>query len=356
MKILVTGGCGFIGGNLVRSLIQEYGDSVVNIDKLTYAGRPESLNDLASDPRYQFVEADIADAAVMRDIFQAHQPDAVIHLAAESHVDRSIDAPADFLHTNVVGVYTLLEAARTYFESLPDDRADGFRFLHVSSDEVFGSLDFDGPAFTEASRYRPRSPYAASKAAADHFVWAWGETYGLPVIITHCSNNYGAFQFPEKFIPTVIIQCLRGQVIPVYGDGAHVRDWLHVGDHVEALVMVLRRGQVGETYNIGGDNEWRNLDLARALCGELDVLVDDAPVGGFATLIELVADRPGHDLRYAMDSAKIREELGWSARRTAEGFRATALWYLEHRSWWENILAQRPLTRRGLGKAIPIPS
>ncbi|GHC04861.1 dTDP-glucose 4,6-dehydratase [Cerasicoccus arenae] len=339
MKILVTGGCGFIGSNLIRLLVLEKSESVVNVDKLTYAGNQESLKDLENHRAYSFEQADIASATDLNRLFAQHQPDAVLHLAAESHVDRSIDGPAEFIQTNVVGTFVLLQAAREYYESLATERREAFRFVHVSTDEVFGSLMADDPAFSESTAYDPHSPYSASKAASDHLARAWGETYGLPVIVTNCSNNYGPFQFPEKLIPVVILKCLRGESIPVYGRGENVRDWLYVTDHAEALYTVLTRGRVGETYNIGGGNELRNIDLVQTLCSIMDELVEEAPAGGHASLITFVSDRPGHDLRVAIDASKIVRELGWSPLEGGgNGFRKTVQWYLENRSWWECIL------------------
>ncbi|WP_309381846.1 dTDP-glucose 4,6-dehydratase [Cerasicoccus frondis] len=340
MKILVTGGCGFIGSNLVRLLVQDKGEQVINVDKLTYAGNRASLSDVESHANYAFEHADIACAESMREIFKRHQPDAVMHLAAESHVDRSIDGPGEFIQTNIIGTYTLLQAAREYFESLDKERRESFRFLNVSTDEVYGSLAATDPAFSETTAYDPHSPYSASKAAADHLTRAWGDTFGLPVIVTNCSNNYGAYQFPEKLIPVVILKCLRHEPIPVYGKGENVRDWLFVQDHAEALYRVVTRGSVGETYNIGGNNEWRNIDLVKMLCGIMDDLVDDAPVEGFASLITMVKDRPGHDMRYAINASKIRDELGWEPSEESEsGFRKTVIWYLENQAWWEQILS-----------------
>ena len=339
MKILVTGGCGFIGTNLVRHLLVGTPHEVLNLDALTYAGNPRSLADLADHPRYRFAHADIRDASALEQHFAQFAPDWVMHLAAESHVDRSIDGPAAFLHTNVVGTFTLLQAARAHFESLAGAARERFRFLHVSTDEVFGSLAPEAPKFDETTPYSPRSPYSASKAASDHFARAWADTFGLPVIVTNCSNNYGPYQFPEKLIPVVILKALRGEPLPVYGRGENIRDWLHVGDHVEALVAAVSAGRVGETYAIGGDNERTNLDLVRLLCALLDELRPRADGRPHAERITFVADRPGHDLRYAIDASKIRRELGWRPRQDHEsGFRQTVAWYLDNESWWRPIL------------------
>lgn len=336
--ILVTGGAGFIGSNLVRLLLLEKGCRVVNLDKLTYAGNPESLADLADHPGYHFEQVDLCDGAAVQEVFQRHQPDAVMHLAAESHVDRSIDGPGDFIQTNVVGTFQLLQAALAHWRSLEGDAKDAFRFLHVSTDEVYGSLDDDAPGFHEHTPYDPHSPYSASKAASDHLARAWGDTYGLPILVTNCSNNYGPFQFPEKLIPVVILKCLRNEEIPVYGKGENIRDWLYVGDHAEALYTVLTRGRVGETYNIGGNNERQNIELVRTLCAILDEL---RPGGKpYAENIRFVTDRPGHDLRYAIDPTKISTELGWTPKESFEsGFRKTVSWYLDNEDWWKNILA-----------------
>src|SRR5439155_10891171 len=302
MTILVTGGAGFIGSNLVRHLLLHTAHSVVNVDKLTYAGNLDSLADVQTCPRHLFLQADIADPAAMRDVLQRHRPDAVMHLAAESHVDRSIDGPGEFIQTNIVGTYTLLQAACAYWQTLPAERKNGFRFLHVSSDEVFGSLHPTEPPFCETTRYDPHSPYSASKAASDHLARAWHHTYGLPVLVTNCSNNYGPYQFPEKLIPVVILKALGGEPIPVYGRGENVRDWLYVEDHAEALRLVLERGRIGETYTVGGNNERRNIDLVRAVCRLMDQLNPEPKVRRHEDLITFVADRPGHDLRYAIDS------------------------------------------------------
>ncbi|MCA9138024.1 MAG: dTDP-glucose 4,6-dehydratase [Planctomycetales bacterium] len=337
MKILVTGGCGFIGSNLIRHLLASTIHSIVNVDKLTYAGNPNSLAQFADDPRYTFCRLDIADPVAMHDVFSRHAPDAVIHLAAESHVDRSIDGPAAFIETNVVGTFELLTAATDYFAQLTGDKADEFRLLHVSTDEVFGALGATGQ-FTESTAYDPHSPYSATKAASDHLVRAWHTTYGLPTIVTNCSNNYGPYQFPEKLIPLMVIKAISGQPMPVYGKGENVRDWLYVIDHARAINRVLTAGVVGQTYNIGGDSERRNLDLVLSVCAILDELHPRAG-GPYSDLIEFVADRPGHDFRYAIDSTKIRTELGWEPKFDFEtSLRQTVQWYLTHRSWWQAIL------------------
>lgn len=333
----------------MRLLVKEKGDAVINVDKLTYAGSRQSVEDIAGHPLYTFEQADIADGPAMRELFRRHQPDAVIHLAAESHVDRSINAPAAFLTTNVLGTFTLLEAAREFWRELPGPRREAFRFLHVSTDEVYGSLTADDAPFTESSRYEPRSPYAASKASADHLVRAWGETYGLPVIVTCSANNYGPWQFPEKLIPMTLLKCLWGQPIPVYGQGEQWRDWLHVRDHANGLAAALHHGRPGETYHLSAGNEQRNLDLVRRLCALMDACMDSPPTGGSASLIEFVADRPGHDFRYAMRGAKARQALRWSPQvEFEEGLRETVRWYLEHEEWWSPILqGQYPLQRLG---------
>jgi dTDP-glucose 4,6-dehydratase len=336
MKILVTGGAGFIGSNLVRLLIKEKGATVINLDKLTYAGNPESLADLAEHECYHFEQVDLCDAAALKEVFARHQPDAVMHLAAESHVDRSIDGPGEFVQTNIIGTYNLLEAALDYWHNLP--QGNGFRFLHVSTDEVYGSLQPDALGFSETTPYDPHSPYSASKAASDHLARAWVDTYGLPVLVTNCSNNYGPCQFPEKLIPVVILKCLRGEPIPVYGKGENIRDWLYVGDHAEALYTVLTKGRVGETYNIGGNNERQNIELVRTLCQLMDQLSPGEQP--YESLITFVTNRPGHDMRYAIDARKIREELGWKPNEDFEsGLRKTVQWYLENQGWWQHILS-----------------
>jgi dTDP-glucose 4,6-dehydratase len=351
MTILVTGGAGFIGSHLVRRLLRDGEHVIVNVDKLTYAGTLESLGDVRHQPNHIFARVDICDGAALRELFARHAPQAVVHLAAESHVDRSIDAPGEFIRTNIQGTYELLRAARGWWEQLGAAARDDFRFVHVSTDEVFGSLAPDEPPFSEETCYDPRSPYSASKAASDHLVRAWYHTYGLPVIVTNCSNNYGPFQFPEKLIPVVILKALRGEPIPVYGTGENIRDWIYVEDHAEALVQVLQRGRVGETYAIGGNNEQRNIDLVRTICRLLDELHPNPKVLRHEELITFVSDRPGHDLRYAMDATKIQSDLGWSPREQGDsGLRKTVLWYLDHAVWWQEIVAGRyGLERLGLG-------
>jgi dTDP-glucose 4,6-dehydratase len=345
LKLLVTGGAGFIGSAVVRRAVRA-GHSVVNLDALTYAACLDNVAEVASSPRYVFEHADIRDRAALDRILAAHAPDAILHLAAESHVDRSIDAPGSFIETNVTGTFTLLEAARAYWQRR--GRPGGFRFHHVSTDEVYGSLGPTG-RFTEATPYDPRSPYAASKAASDHLVRAWHETYGLPVIVTNCSNNYGPFHFPEKLIPVVILSALHGRPIPVYGRGENVRDWLYVEDHADALLTVLARGEIGRSYNIGGENEASNIDIVRRICALLDEM---HPAGApHDRHIAFVADRPGHDLRYAIDPARIRTELGWRPAVTLdEGLRRTVRWYLDNRGWWQKLLARDGVGRR-LGTA-----
>jgi dTDP-glucose 4,6-dehydratase len=336
-RILVTGGYGFIGSALIRLLLAGTDCAVLNIDKLTYAANLDSLPGSAGNARYRFTKADIADAAAMRRAFAEYQPHAVMHLAAESHVDRSIDGPQDFISTNILGTFTLLQEALRYWHGLSPEDANQFRFLHVSTDEVFGSL---GPAglFTEDSLYRPNSPYSASKAASDHLVRAWHHTYGLPTLVTNCSNNYGPYHFPEKLIPHVIIKALAGEPLPVYGDGQNVRDWLFVEDHARALLTVLNRGTPGETYNIGGQNERTNLQVVEAICDLLDDLTQERGRHR-RNLIAFVADRPGHDRRYAIDPAKIQQELGWKPSKTFEaGLADTVAWYLDNRAWWQAIL------------------
>src|SRR5262245_31605341 len=350
MKILITGGAGFIGSALVRHLIGHTDHEVLVVDKLTYAGNLASLAWVQGHPRYHFSYTDICNRSAIADIFSSFDPDAVIHLAAESHVDRSIDGPADFINTNVVGTYVLLEAALVHWRLL-DTRAPNFRFLHVSTDEVYGALKEDG-RFTEETRYDPRSPYSASKAASDHLVRAWGHTYGLPILLTNCSNNYGPHQFPEKLIPLTIIKGLVGEPMLIYGRGLNVRDWLFVDDHAQALTLVLERGRVGDTYNIGGKAERRNIDVVRAICDAMDQLTQCPKGASHRELIEFVPDRPGHDFRYAIDFAKLNAELGWSPKHSFEqGLLETVKWYLANRTWWEPLLsAHTAHERRGLAK------
>jgi dTDP-glucose 4,6-dehydratase len=351
-RFLVTGGAGFIGSAVVRHLVRRTTDRVLVVDKLTYAGNLESLALVSDNPRYTFVRADIVDGKAMAEVFESFRPDVVMHLAAESHVDRSIDAPAAFIQTNIVGTYALLEAALAYWRNLPGAEREDFRFHHVSTDEVFGSLAADGH-FTEISPYDPRSPYAASKAASDHLVRSWSHTYGLPVVITNCSNNFGPYHFPEKLIPLTIINGLKASNMPVYGDGKNVRDWLYVEDHAEALVAVAEMGQVGETYCIGGRNERTNLQVVQTICRLLNELAPNGVVGDHESLITFVVDRPGHDLRYAIDASRIAQDLGWQPRETFEtGLRKTVEWYLANRGWWERIRDGRYRGERlGLGVA-----
>jgi dTDP-glucose 4,6-dehydratase len=341
MKILVTGGAGFIGSAVCRLFVGELGLTVLNVDKLTYAANTASLTPVEDNPRYAFHRADIGDRPVIAALLASFAPDAILHLAAESHVDRSIDGPGEFITTNIDGTYALLEAAREYWRSLPAEAAERFRFHHVSTDEVFGSLGPEG-SFSETSRYQPNSPYAASKAASDHLVRAWHETFGLPTVMSNCSNNYGPYHFPEKLIPLVILKALHGEPIPVYGKGDNIRDWLYVEDHARALHAVLTQGRPGESYNIGGDGERTNLEVVTAICDLLDELRPGSAHRPHARLITFVDDRPGHDRRYAMDAAKIRGELGWRPRESFEtGLRRTVTWYLDKRWWWEPIWSTR---------------
>jgi dTDP-glucose 4,6-dehydratase len=349
MKLLVTGGAGFIGSAVIRRAVAARGWSVVNLDALTYAANPDNLASVADDPRYAFEHADIRDGQGVARILAQHRPDAIMHLAAESHVDRSIDGPLDFVDTNVMGTATLLHAARVYRDGLSGEAREAFRVHHVSTDEVYGSLGPEGK-FTEDSRHQPNSPYSASKAGSDMLVRAWTETYGLNTVISNCSNNYGPFQFPEKLIPVVILKALAGEPIPVYGQGGNVRDWLHVDDHAEALLTVLKKGRTGEVYLIGGDAEARNIDLVKSVCAILDAVRPRAE-GPHAGLITFVTDRPGHDARYAIDASKIKRELGWRPSVTlAEGLKATVDWYLANEDWWRAVLARGHATDRiGLG-------
>ena len=350
MKILVTGGAGFIGSAVVRLAIAR-GHLIVNLDALTYAANLANVAPVADSPLYAFQQADIRDRAALDAAFATHQPDIVLHLAAESHVDRSIDGPADFIDTNITGTFNMLEAARKYWQAV--GRPDGFRFHHVSTDEVFGSLPAD-PAvqFTEATAYDPRSPYSASKAASDHLVRAWFETYGLPVVLSNCSNNYGPYHFPEKLIPVVILNALAGRALPIYGDGSNIRDWLYVEDHADALLLVATKGVLGRSYNIGGENERTNLQLVHTICAILDRL-RPRETGTYADLITFVTDRPGHDARYAIDPTRIRRELGWRPSVTVEeGLERTVRWYLENDAWWRPLLNRQGVGQR-LGTGAP---
>ncbi|VUS40078.1 dTDP-glucose 4,6-dehydratase [Klebsiella huaxiensis] len=339
--ILVTGGAGFIGSAVVRKIITETADNVVVVDKLTYAGNLMSLAPVVQDARFAFEQVDICDRAELDRVFSHHQPDIVMHLAAESHVDRSIDGPAAFIETNIVGTYTLLEATRAYWNGLKDDPKSAFRFHHISTDEVYGDLHNSGEFFTETTPYAPSSPYSASKASSDHLVRAWQRTYGLPTLVTNCSNNYGPYHFPEKLIPLTILNALAGKPLPVYGNGQQIRDWLYVEDHARALYRVATSGEPGETYNIGGHNERKNIEVVETICDLLEELAPHKPDGlaHYRDLITFVTDRPGHDLRYAIDAAKIERELGWTPDETfASGMRKTVQWYLVNEAWWQQVL------------------
>lgn len=341
MKILVTGGAGFIGSAVIRYLISQTDATVINVDALTYAGNLSTLEPIADDPRYHFEQINICDAEAIEKTFKKYQPDAVMHLAAESHVDRSIDGPAEFINTNVVGTYIMLEAARRHWQSLPEGEQDAFRFHHISTDEVYGSLGETG-LFTEETAYDPSSPYSASKASSDHLVRAWQRTYGLPTLITNCSNNYGPYQYPEKLIPLMIQNALQGKALPIYGKGDNVRDWLYVDDHAKALVTVLTKGVVGETYNIGGHNEKTNIEVVHTLCELLDELVPASAHRPHKSLMTFVTDRPGHDHRYAIDASKIEKELGWKPEETFEtGLRKTVEWYITNQAWCKQAVADR---------------
>lgn len=353
MNILVTGGAGFIGSAVIRHLLADTIHSVLNIDKLTYAGNLESLAEAIHSERYNFAQIDICDRDAVQNAFAEFQPDAIMHLAAESHVDRSIDGPGEFIHTNITGTYTLLEVARGYWSGLAEPKKSSFRFHHISTDEVYGDLHSLDDLFTESTPYAPSSPYSASKAASDHLVRAWQRTFGLPTLITNCSNNYGPCHFPEKLIPHMILNALHGKPLPVYGDGLQIRDWLYVEDHARALVEVCTKGSVGETYNIGGHNEKKNIDVVNAICLLLEELAADRKpecIVNYSDLITYVKDRPGHDARYAIDASKIERELGWVPQETFEsGLRKTVLWYLSNSDWWQRVLSgDYQLSRRGV--------
>jgi len=346
--ILITGGAGFIGSAVVRHVIENTNDSVINVDCLTYAGNVESIAYVSDSDRYHFVQANICDAQAMGEIFEKYQPTAVMHLAAESHVDRSIDCPAEFMQTNIIGTFTLLEVARQYWFELEGDRKSRFRFHHVSTDEVYGDLEGTDDLFTEETSYAPSSPYSASKASSDHLVRSWNRTYGLPVVITNCSNNYGPYHFPEKLIPHVILNALDAKSLPVYGDGSQIRDWLYVEDHARALYKVVTEGDVGGTYNIGGHNEKKNIEVVEALCRILDELkpisknpaFSSSSMENYSELITFVKDRPGHDVRYAIDASKIEKELGWVPQESFDtGIRKTVEWYLNNENWWKRVLS-----------------
>jgi dTDP-glucose 4,6-dehydratase len=355
MNILVTGGAGFIGSALVRHLIGHTPHAVVNLDLLTYAGNLDSVASVSTSPRYAFEQVDLCDRKVLKEVFARHRPGAVIHLAAESHVDRSIDNPGVFVETNVMGTYSLLEEARAHWLSLKGAEKESFRFHHVSTDEVYGDLEGTDDLFTESTPYAPSSPYSASKAASDHFVRVWQRTFGLPVLVTNCSNNYGPYHFPEKLIPHMILNALSGKPLPIYGNGCQIRDWLYVEDHARALHAVFENGRVGETYNIGGHNELKNIDVVHSVCALLEELAPEKKIGfaSYTDLITYVTDRPGHDVRYAIDAGKIQRELGWTPRETFEsGLRKTVLWYLKNQDWWQRVLSgDYRLNRIGTGES-----
>jgi len=338
MKLLITGGCGFIGSNFILKQVQKHQNTVLNLDKLTYAGNPDNLEELSGDKNYHFAKGDIIDSKLVTELFNSFQPEAVVHFAAESHVDRSIDGPMEFIQTNIVGTATILSASLEYWQGISTElQKTNFKFLHVSTDEVFGSLD-DESFFTETTPYDPKSPYSASKASSDHLVRAWHHTYGIPILITNCSNNYGPLQFPEKLIPLMIANCIDEKLLPVYGEGLNVRDWLYVKDHCDAIDIVLHQGIIGETYNIGGNNEVCNIDIVNIICTILDELRPRPDGSSYAELINYVQDRPGHDFRYAIDASKIKNNLGWKPKETFEtGIRKTIQWYLDNENWWRQI-------------------
>jgi len=335
---IVTGGSGFIGSNFIHFILSnDYADKIIDLDKLTYAGNPQNLLEYDNDKRYAFVQGDICDQELVQELFLLHKPDVIINFAAESHVDRSIDGPSDFIRTNISGTYTLLQKSLRYYQSLTKEDQKSFRFHHISTDEVFGSLDNDG-IFTEETPYDPSSPYSASKASSDHLVRAWHRTYGLPIIISNCSNNYGPYQFPEKLIPLMILNCLQEKPLPVYGTGENIRDWLFVDDHCDAIHTIIEKGEIGETYNVGGNNEIKNIDIVKTICNLLDNIRPSENLKSYQELITFVKDRPGHDLRYAIDSSKLQNKLGWSPKETFEtGIRKTIDWYLDNKTWWQEI-------------------
>ena len=335
---IVTGGSGFIGSNFIHFILSNgYADKIIDLDKLTYAGNPQNLLKYDNDKRYAFVQGDICDQELVQELFLLHKPDVIINFAAESHVDRSIDGPSDFIRTNISGTYTLLQKSLRYYQSLTKEDQKSFRFHHISTDEVFGSLDNDG-IFTEETPYDPSSPYSASKASSDHLVRAWHRTYGLPIIISNCSNNYGPYQFPEKLIPLMILNCLQEKPLPVYGTGENIRDWLFVDDHCDAIHTIIEKGEIGETYNVGGNNEIKNIDIVKTICNLLDNIRPSENLKSYQELITFVKDRPGHDLRYAIDSSKLQNKLGWSPKETFEtGIRKTIDWYLDNKTWWQDI-------------------
>ncbi|EMB9229122.1 dTDP-glucose 4,6-dehydratase [Vibrio harveyi] len=354
MKILVTGGAGFIGSAVIRHIIRDTQDTVINLDKLTYAGNLESLAEVSDSERYHFEQVDICQRDELDRVFATHQPDLVMHLAAESHVDRSIDGPAAFIETNVMGTYHLLESARQYWSTLDETRKAAFRFHHISTDEVYGDLEGTDDLFTETTSYAPSSPYSASKASSDHLVRAWQRTYGFPTLVTNCSNNYGPYHFPEKLIPLMILNALDGKPLPVYGDGMQIRDWLFVEDHARALYKVVTEGEIGETYNIGGHNEKANIEVVKTICSLLEEFRPNKPAGveSYESLITYVKDRPGHDVRYAIDATKIAQELNWTPEETFEsGIRKTVEWYLNNQQWWQRVLdGSYSLERLGAGE------